>query len=119
MKQRSLLKKPADQFGLTPKVLPRDVLAMSGIYVDDFLTGPPQLVHDFLTALRKLWKTGDPQYLTPEVDITFLGVTIKMTDQGLLLHQHYYTEDLLKEHSSHITARKRMTSGEPDQLSQG
>ena len=116
VKQRSLLKKPVtDQFGLTSKVLPRDVLALSGIYVDDFLTvGPPQLVHDFLTALRKLWKTGDPQYLSPEVDITFLGVTIKMTEQGLLLHQHYYTEDLLKEHSSHITARKRMTSGEPD-----
>ena len=61
VKQRSLLKKPvADQFGLTSKVLPRDVIAMSGIYVDDSLTvGPPQLVHDFLTALRKLWKTGD------------------------------------------------------------
>ena len=37
-----------------------------------------------------------------------------MTPEGLLLHQHHYTNDLLAEHSSHITARKRLTSGEPD-----
>ena len=40
-------------------------------------------------------------------------VSDSQTD-GLLLHQHNYTEELLREHSSHITARKRMTSGEPD-----
>ena len=88
---------------------------MSGIYVDDFLTtGPPQLVRDFLDALRRLWKTGEPQYLTPDCDLTFLGVSIKKLPDGILLHQHFYTEDLLQEHSPHITARKRQTSGEPD-----
>ena len=38
VKQRSLLKKPViDQFGLISRALPRNVLALSGIYVDDFL----------------------------------------------------------------------------------
>ena len=116
VKRRALLKSPqTDEFGLTSKVLPKDVLGLSGIYVDDFLSvGPPRLVHDFMDALRRLWKTSDPQYLTPTVELTFLGVTIRMTPEGLLLHQHHYTNDLLNEHSSHITARKRLTSGEPD-----
>ena len=116
VKRRALLKSPqTDEFGLTSKVLPKDVLGLSGIYVDDFLSvGPPRLVRDFIDALRRLWKTSDPQYLTPTVELTFLGVTIRMTPEGLLLHQHHYTNDLLAEHSSHITARKRLTSGEPD-----
>ena len=116
VKKRCLLKRPTtDQFGLTSKALPQDVTAMSGIYVDDFLTtGPPKLVQDFMDTLRRLWKTSEPQHLSPSVDLTFLGVTSKMTPDGLLLHQHNYTEELLREHSAHITARKRMTSGEPD-----
>ena len=102
-------------FGLTSKVLPRDVVALSGIYVDDFLTtGPPRVVHDFMTHLRKLWKTSSPQYLTLENELTFLGVTIKKLPDGLYLYQHHYTEDLLLEHGSHPPARKRTTSGEPD-----
>ena len=116
VKKSCLLKRPkTDQFGLTSKALPQDVTAMSGIYVDDFLTtGPPILVQDFMDTLRRLWKTSEPQRLSPSVDLTFLGVTIKMTPDALLLHQHNYTEELRREHSAHITARKRMTSGEPD-----
>ena len=111
-----MLKRPqTDEFGLTSKVLPKDVLGLSGIYVDDFVSvGPPRLVHDFIDALRRLWKTSDPQYLTPIVELTFLGVTIRMTPEGLLLHQHHYTNDLLVERSSHTIARKRLTSGELD-----
>ena len=52
--------------------------------------------------------------LTPDCDLTFLGVSIKKLPDGILLHQHFYTEDFLQEHSPHITARKRQTSGEPD-----
>ena len=116
VKKRCLLKWPTtDQFGLTSKALPQDVTAMSGIYIDDFLTtGPPKLVQDFTDTLRRQWKTSEPQYLSPSVDLTFLGVTVKMTPYGLLLHQHNYTEELFREHSAHIAARKRMTSGEPD-----
>ena len=37
-----------------------------------------------------------------------------MTSEGILLHQRLYTEDVLQEHSPHITARRRTTSGEPE-----
>ena len=76
------------------------------------LTTPPRTGAGFLWTLYD--DNGRRVYLSPSVDLTFLGVTIKMTPDGLLLHQHNYTEELLREHSSHITARKRMTSGEPD-----
>ena len=103
-----------DAFGLTSRVLPHQVVALSGIYVDDFLTaGPPQVVRSFLAALRKMWRTSDPQFLSLDADLPFLGVSIRMTKDGILLHQHLYTQDLLHNHSSHISARKRNTSGEP------
>ena len=103
-----------DAFGLTSRVLPDQVVALSGIYVDDFLTaGPPQVVRSFLAALRKMWRTSDPQFLSLDADLPFLGVSIRMTKNGILLHQHHYTQDLLHNHSSHISARKRNTSGEP------
>ena len=61
-----------------------------------------------------MWKTSDPQYLTMDAELPFLGVLIRMTKDGLLLRQHHYTLDFLREHSSHISARKRTTSGEPE-----
>ena len=61
-----------------------------------------------------MWKTSDPQFLTMNAELPFLGVSIRMTKDGLLLHQHHYTLDFLREHSSHISARKRTTSGEPE-----
>ena len=104
-----------DHLGLTSRVPPQEVIAMSGIYVDDFLTaGPSPVVRFFLATLRKMWKTSDPQYLTLNSELPFLGVSIRMTDEGILLHQHHYTQDFLREHSSHISARKRTTSGEPE-----
>ena len=88
---------------------------MSGIYVDDFLNvGPRHVVTAYVTALRKLWKTSDPQFLSIDVDLNFLGASIRQLATGLLLHQHHYTEELLSEHASHITARKRTTTGEPE-----
>ena len=68
----------------------------------------------FLATLRKMWKTSDPQLLTMDVELPFLGVPSWMTKDGLFLHQHHYTLDFLHEHSSHISARKRTTSGEPE-----
>ena len=77
---------------------------MSGIYVDDYLTiGPPGVVDAFMTTSRKLWKTSTPQYLSFTQNLTFLGVTIEKKEEGQLLHQHNYTEDLLKEHASHLS----------------
>ena len=117
VRQRSLQNHTpsTDHLGLTCRVPPEEVIAMSGIYVDDFLTaGPPSVVHSFLATLRKMWKTSDPQFLTMNAELPFLGVSIRMTKDGLLLHQHHYTLDFLREHSSHISARKRTTSGEPE-----
>ena len=117
VRQRSLQNHTpsTDHLGLTCRVPPEEVIAMSGIYVDDFLiAGPSPVVRSFLATLRKMWKTSDPQYLTMDAELPFLGVSIRMTKDGLLLHQHHYTLDFLGEHSSHISARKRTTSGEPE-----
>ena len=88
-----------DSLGLTSRVLPHQV--------------PLLAVHSFLASLRKMWKTSDPQFLSLDADLPFLGVSIRMTKDGILLHQHHYTQELLRNHSSHISARKRNTSGEP------
>ena len=102
-------------FGLTPRVRAEHVVAMSGIYVDDYLTvGPPEVVDAFMTTLRKLWKTSEPQYLSFTQDLTFLGVTIEKKEEGLLLHQHNCTENLLNEDAAHLPARKRTTAGDPE-----
>ena len=80
---------------------------MSGIYVDDFLTtGPPKLAQDLVDTLRRQWKTSEPLYLSPSVTLTFLGVTIKMTPDGFLLHQHNYTEELLRN-TLHTSLQER------------
>ena len=64
---------PTDHLGLTSRVPPQEVIAMSDIYVDDFLTaGPSPVVRSFLATLRKMWKTSDPQYLTMDAELPFL-----------------------------------------------
>ena len=104
-----------DHLGLTSRVPPEEVIALSGIYIDDFLTAGPELVvRSFFASLRRMWKTSDPQYLTMDSELPFLGVSIRMTQDGILLYQHHYTQDFLREHSAHISARKRTTSGEPE-----
>ena len=88
---------------------------MSGIYVDDFLTaGPSPVVRSFLATFCKMSKTSDPQLLTMDAELPFLEVSIRMTKAGLPLHQHRSTLDFLCEHSSHISARKRTNSSEPE-----
>ena len=79
VKTRNLHKRAeTTEFGLTPKVKAEHVIAMSGIYVDDDLTvGPPGVVDAFMTTLRKLWKTSEPQYLSFTQNLTLLGVTVE------------------------------------------
>ena len=67
-----------------------------------------------MQTLRKMWKTSEPQYLTCDHELACLGLTLHLTIEGILLHQKLYTEDLLQEHSPHITAHRRTTSGEPE-----
>ena len=109
VKEASLIRHPTtDHLGLTARVSPTDVVALSGIYVDDFLTtGPRHVVEAFLNTLRKMWKTSDPQFLSSDGELQFLGVTIIMTSVGFMLHQHFYTEDFLKEYGPFVSARKR------------
>ena len=103
-----------DHLGLTSRVLPHQVVTLSGIYAYDFLTaGPTHVVQSFLAALRKMGRTSDPQF-SLDADLPFLGVSIRMTKDGVLLRQHHYTQDLLHDHPSYITARRRSASGEPD-----
>ena len=59
-----------------------------------------------MKTLRRLWKTSEPQYLTIDHELTFLGVTLQLTSEGILLHQRLYTEDLLQEHSPHCCSSK-------------
>ena len=74
-----------DHLGLTCRVPPNEVVAMSGTYVDDFLTaGPSHVVRSFLATLHKMWKTSDPQYLTMDAELPLLGISIRMTKDGLL-----------------------------------
>ena len=67
-KERDVLKEPVtSSAGLTQRVDPANVVALCGIYVDDFLTGgDARIVGAFLAYIQKLWKTSEPWYLTPE-----------------------------------------------------
>ena len=64
VKERDLIEDPdISKFGITKRVEPNKILAMIGIYVDDYLTvGQPETVKNFLSYLRRLWNTSDPQY---------------------------------------------------------
>ena len=74
-----------DHLGLTSRVPPQEVVAMRGIYVDDFLiAGPSPVVRLFLATSRKMWKTSDPQYLTIDAELPFLGVSSRMTKDDLV-----------------------------------
>ena len=75
VKEASLFRHPTtDHLGLTARVSPTDVVALSGIYVDDFLTtGPQHVVEAFLNTLRKMWKTSDPQFLSSDGELHLEG----------------------------------------------
>ena len=112
VRQRSLQNHSlsTDHFGLTSRVPPQEVIAMKGIYVDDFLTaGPCPVVRSFLATSRYLTHLDveDVRSTISDMDaeLPFLRVSTRMTKDGLLLHQHHYTLDFLREHSSHISRR--------------
>ena len=116
VKERDLIDNPEiSQYGITKRVEPTKILAMIGIYVDDYLTvGQPETVEKFLSYLRRLWNTSDPQYLSQSSELPFLGLTIQKSPSGLFLHQVQYAELLLEEHASHIPKRARTTTGEAE-----
>ena len=120
VKEHDILKEPVtSSAGLTQRVDPAHVVALCGIYVDDFLTvGDARVVGAFLAYIQKLWKTSEPLYLTPESPLEFLGITIEKLGQGLLLHQMNYTDELMKEYAGSIAQRERFTTGEPEHFEQ-
>ena len=101
--------------GLKQRVQPKDVMALCGIYVDDYLSvGPHDIVTSFLEHLRSIWKTTDPVFLTPGMEFSFLGITLELTSVGLLLHQKTYTEAFLEEYKDVTPKRQKATTGEPE-----
>ena len=103
--------------GLSQRVQPKDVMALCGIYVDDYLSaGPHDIVTSFLEHLRSIWKTTDPVFLTPGMEFSFLGITLELTSVGLLLHQKTYTEAFLEEYNDVTPKRQRATTEEPNLL---
>ena len=76
VKERDLIDNPdISQYGITKRVEPKRILAMIGTYVDDYLTvGQPETVAKFLSYLRRLWNTSDPQYLQPRQRIAILRI---------------------------------------------
>ena len=116
VKERDLLKEPnISKFGIEKRVEPQKILAMVGIYIDDYVTvGQPQTVKNVLSYLRRLWNTSDPQYLSQGNELPFLGLTIQRTRQELFLHKLQFAGLLLEENASHIPVRDRTTTGEAE-----
>ena len=98
VKEDVLRKDPKERFeDVATLVDQQDVLGLVGVYVDDTLvTGPKNICEGVIKALQQLWKTGDPEYLTPITPFRFLGVKVVMTKLGLYLHQHFYADEFLK-----------------------
>ena len=67
VREQDVLKSPQLTYaGLNQRVQPKDVIALCGIYVDDYLSvGPLDIVTSFLEHLRSIWKTTEPVFLTP------------------------------------------------------
>eukprot|EP00971_Amphidinium_carterae_P134801 2671392-Amphidinium_carterae.4 len=80
------------------RVNPSRVYGLIGVFVDDLLKiGAQGLLNAVITRIRKLWKSGDPEFLTPQKSLLFLGVRIEHHKDGLHIHQHSYTNELLKK----------------------
>ena len=109
VKERDLIDNPdISQYGITKRVEPKRILAMVGTYVDDYLTvGQPETVEKFLSYLRRLWNTSDPQYLSQSSELPFLGLTIQRSPGGLFLHQAQYAE--LPRGLEHRQVRQRVS----------
>ena len=84
---------------------------------DTLVTGPKNICEGVVKALQKLWKTGDPEYLTPSTPFRFLGVKVVMTKLGLYLHQHIYADEFIQKHVGTFGTRVRGTTAAPESFS--
>ena len=86
--------------------------------MDDTLArGPKNICEGVVKALQKLWKTGDPEFLTPSTPFQFLGVKVVLTKFGLYLQQHFYADEFLKKHVGTFGTRVRGTTAAPEWFS--
>ena len=119
VKEDVLRKKPKERIeDVSTPVDRKDVLGLVGVYVDDTLvTGPKNICEGVVKALQKLWKTGDPEFLTPSTPFRFLGVKVVLTKFGLYLHQHFYADEFLKKHVGTYGTRVQGTTAAPESFS--
>ena len=70
-------------------------------YVDDILVmSTEDITRAMMTELDNTWKCSEAEYLTPEKDLTFCGMTLKKVPEGLILHEKGYTAEILKRHNA-------------------
>eukprot|EP00971_Amphidinium_carterae_P054406 1071945-Amphidinium_carterae.2 len=90
-----------------------------GVFVDDLLKTDNQgLLNAVITRIRKLWKAGDPEFLTPQKSLFFLGVRVEHHEDGLHIHQQSYTKELLKKFRYTKGIRSRTTIAAPERFGQ-
>ena len=71
-----------------------EFVAMSGIYVNDYLIARVLLIVDFfMKILRRLWKTSEPQDLIIDHELIFLGVILQLIFENVFLHQRSHIEN--------------------------
>ena len=75
VRERDVLKDPSTlSTGLSQRGQPFNILALCGIYVDDYLAvGPKDVVNAFFDHLRTTWKTTDPVFSRSRNQLQFLG----------------------------------------------
>eukprot|EP00971_Amphidinium_carterae_P295915 5877008-Amphidinium_carterae.1 len=80
------------------RVPPAKVYGLVGVFVDDLLkSGRKSLIMAVTQKLKKLWKAGEAEMLTPTSSLLFLGVRLEDTPTGLFIHQQSYTRELIKK----------------------
>ena len=69
------------------------------VYVDDLaLFAEPELARRFIAAVRTLWKTSEPEWIT-ETAVTFCGLEISRSPAGYRLAQGAYIRELLNRYN--------------------
>eukprot|EP00971_Amphidinium_carterae_P068209 1350596-Amphidinium_carterae.1 len=104
---------------LPVRVNPAQVHGLIGVFVDDLLkTGTQGLMNSVIAKIRKLWKAGDPEFLTPQKSLLFLGVRIEQRPDSLHIHQQSHTRELLKKFGCTKGIRSRTTTAAPERFGQ-
>ena len=83
------------------------------IYVDDVLTATEESVRErFEAVISERWETSQPDVLTEDRQIRFLGMNLMKKEGGIFLHQSDYVEELLKRHKDELVRSKTPMSKE-------